>query len=70
MKHELLRQAVSEIRGLRRSNEILSAQVGVIEVFAAALGMRQNGGMMAEDLVWRIEQELAKEIPTNPTSAA
>lgn len=33
----LLTQAVNEIRGLRRQNEIYGAQLEVVEVFRAAL---------------------------------
>lgn len=57
-ERQLLHQAANEITRLRRSNEILSAQVGVIEVFATALGMRQGGGLMGIDLVYEIQQEL------------
>jgi hypothetical protein len=62
MSRELLKQSAQTIKSLRARNQILEAQVGVIEVFAAALGMRQGSGMMQPDIVWEIEQELAKPI--------
>ena len=36
---DLLNRARHEIIGLRRDNEILAAQVGVVNVFAVALGL-------------------------------
>lgn len=49
----MLNQLADEVRGLRRHNEVLSAQVDVVEVFRAALlGPPRNGGM-AEDIAWR-----------------
>lgn len=47
---ELLLEARTEILSLRQHNEILSAQMGVVEVFAAALGLKRNGGGMAPDV--------------------
>ncbi len=43
-----------EVRNLRRSNEILAAQVGVIEVFRAALIGKPSGLLSSgEDIAWR-----------------
>ena len=51
----LLRQAVHELRDLRRRNEILAAQMFVVEAFhAALLGPPRSGGM-SPDLAWQIE---------------
>lgn len=60
---ELLIGAMHEIRQLRRINEILSAKVSVVEVFAAACGLRGNGGGMSIDIAWEIEGRI-KEIST------
>ncbi|MBK8772856.1 MAG: hypothetical protein IPM06_20830 [Rhizobiales bacterium] len=54
----LLRTAAAEIRALRRHNELLNAQVGVMEVFAAALGLRKNENGATIDIVWEIERAL------------
>jgi len=59
--NELAKQACFEIRDLRRRNELLEAQMGIVEVFAAALGMKKGGQTMAPDVVWMIERELEKE---------
>jgi hypothetical protein len=59
----LLRQAASEIRRLRQENQILSAQMFVVEAFhAAALG-RPRGQGMSPDLCWEIDQFIAREEP-------
>lgn len=54
----VLENAKQEIVYLRRQNEILNAQVGVIEVFAAALGLRNNQKGMAIDVVWELQQAI------------
>lgn len=54
----LLRQAQHEIRRLRESNQILSAQVFVVEAFHAALLGRPTGMGMSPDLCWEIERHL------------
>lgn len=53
----LLQSAAHEITQLRRRNEILSAQMSVIEVFAAALGLRRSEGASV-DIVWEIQHHL------------
>jgi hypothetical protein len=55
---ELLERAGIEIESLRRRVELLDAQMGVVQVFAAALGLRQSGGAMSPDIVWEIQQKL------------
>ena len=62
MEH-LLIDAKQEIVALRRRNEILEAQLGVVEVFAAALGLKRNEQGMGEDVAWKLQRkidELAK----------
>lgn len=57
----LLQQSVAEIRSLRRANEIMGAQLSVVEVFRAALlGPPQPQGMV-QDLCHQIQQELDKD---------
>jgi hypothetical protein len=51
---QLLLQARNEILDLRRRNEILAAQMGVVEVFAAALGLKRNEVGMAPDVAWSL----------------
>ena len=55
---ELLIEARQEILNLRRRNEILSAQMGVVEVFAAALGLKRNEGGMAPDVAWALQKKI------------
>jgi hypothetical protein len=57
MKH-LLMDAKEEILSLRRRNEILEAQVGVVVVFAAALGLKRNEQGMAEDVAWKLQKKI------------
>lgn len=56
---EMLLEARNEILNLRRRNELLTAQVGVVEVFAvevfaAVLGLRRNEGGAAPDVAWKL----------------
>jgi len=56
----LLRQAMNEIRELRRRNNILSAQMFVVEAFHAALLGPPRGEGISPDLAWEIERHLEK----------
>ena len=56
----MLRQAMHEIRELRRRNEILSAQVMVVEAFHAALLGPPRGMGASPDLCWEIERHLTE----------
>ena len=56
----MLRQAVHEIRNLRRANEVLSAQVAVVETFRAAILGAPRGGGMSPDIAWEIERYLER----------
>lgn len=66
----LLNQAKEEIVQLRRRNEILEAQVGVVEIFAAALGFKRNEGSMHADIVWELQRRIdeieAEDLKTDP----
>lgn len=53
---EVLERAVSEIQELRRINELQAAQIGIVDVFAAALGLRKHGGAMAPDVCRDLEE--------------
>lgn len=70
--HHLLKSASAEIRALRRHNELLAAQVGVIEVFrAATMGTPKSQGY-AEDVAWRLDiaaDELMKAAADVETTA-
>lgn len=57
---QVLKSAISEIRSLRRDNEVLAAKAYVVDVFAAAL-MSRNGstGCAREDPLWQIELRVA-----------
>ncbi len=55
---ELLMQAREEIVTLRRRNEILEAQVGVVEIFAAALGFKRNERGKAVDIAWLLQRRI------------
>lgn len=51
-----MRSGVEEITRLRRANEVLAAQVRVIEVFERALFGAPRSQGMSEDPAWRLEQ--------------
>lgn len=55
---QVLQEAAFEIRELRRLNEVLSAKVSVMEIFAAALGLRHGEQVMKPDVVWKIDKAL------------
>lgn len=56
----LLNEAISEIYRLRRENEILTAKVEVIELFACALQahpVRREQGMTV-DVTWKLQKKV------------
>ena len=55
----ILRQGEDEILRLRRENELLAAQVRVVEIFGWALAPKGGGYAASEDVAWLIER-LAK----------
>lgn len=59
MKH-LLTNALHEIESLRRRVEILQAQADVVAVFSVALLGRPQPMGMAEDVAWKLRQEITK----------
>lgn len=66
MKH-LLMEAKHEILELRNRNAILEAQVGVVTVFAAALGLKRNDGGMAPDVAWALQKAIDNLSEGQPT---
>ncbi len=57
IKH-LLESARTEIQELRRRNEILSAQIAIVDVFSAALGLRREPQGQSVDVVWMLQREI------------
>ncbi len=55
---KLLIEAQQEIIALRRQNESQSAQLAIVDIFAAALGLRKTEGGMYPDITHKIEQYL------------
>jgi len=55
---QLLAEARHEILDLRRRNEILSAQMAIVEVFAAVVGLKQQGQAMAVDVAWSLQKKI------------
>lgn len=58
----LLNEAREEIERLRRHNEILSAKVEMIDLFAVVLHTRPEypSRGMAEDVAWKIRKRVAQ----------
>jgi len=55
---EILNNARNEIIELRRKNELLSSQMYVVEVFAAALGFKRNEYGMVPDIAWILQNKI------------
>ncbi len=53
-----MRVAAFEIRQLRKSNEILSAQMHVVNIFASALGFKSQSMGAGEDVAWRLDKHI------------
>lgn len=53
-----MQSAVYEIRQLRKQNEILSAQIHVVNIFASALGFKPQSQGMSEDIAWKLEKHI------------
>lgn len=58
--YELLLRSKDEIVDLRRRNEVLQAQVDVMNIFDRAIRAQFSQGSISygEDLAWRIENRL------------
>lgn len=56
----LLTNAREEILQLRRQNEILSAKVEMVDLFACVLHTKpaEHSQGMAEDVAWRLQQAI------------
>jgi hypothetical protein len=52
--------ARQEIIQLRRANEILQAQMAVVDVFAAALGLEKGQMGMSPDVAWELQREIER----------
>ncbi len=64
----VLRSARDEIRTLRRHNEIMAAQLHVIDVLdRATRGVSGRSEGMSIDIAWQIDQLLAERRPPTPT---
>ena len=57
---ELLLQASAEIKLLRRQNEILSAKVEMIDLFACLLFTQpaRRSESMGEDIAWKLDKAI------------
>lgn len=66
----LLQRAAHEIRDLRRRNEILSAQMLVVEAFHAALIDPPRNVSMTEDIAWAIDRHLEEREKERQTTDA
>ena len=56
----MLQRAATEIRELRRRNEVMGAQMMVVEAFHAALLGAPRGGGMSPDVVWEIDRYIQR----------
>lgn len=55
---EVLVAAKREIIELRRRNELLMAQMAVVEIFAAALGLKRGERAMVPDIAVALENKI------------
>jgi hypothetical protein len=56
----VLLKAKHEIVQLRKRNEILEAQMMVVDIFAAALGFKREQRGAEIDVVWELEGKIAE----------
>jgi hypothetical protein len=63
----LLVSAKNEILELRRRNEVLTVQMDVVEIFAAALGLKRNSGGMSPDVAWELQRKIDELNAKEPT---
>jgi len=63
---DLLQRAKNEIVQLRRTNEVLSAQVEVVHIFAAALGLQGVNRGESPDVAWELQKEIDTLESTQP----
>ena len=66
---QLLNSARCEILELRRTNEVLAAQMAVVEIFAAALGLKRNQGGMSPDIAWELQKKI-DELDAQPNQGS
>jgi hypothetical protein len=66
---DLLNRARHEIISLRRDNEILAAQVGIVNVFAVALGLKPANQGASIDVAWELEREIDQLISKEKKNA-
>ena len=57
---ELLSETVQEIEELRRHNQLMQAQLAIVDVFAAALGLKPSNPPMKPDVVYRLRQQIER----------
>jgi hypothetical protein len=55
---QLLDKCRIEIGQLRQTNQTLSAQMYIVDVFAKALGFNINSSSMCVDICWEIERHI------------
>ena len=66
---QLLIEAKNEIEELRRHNDRMMSQLAIVDVFAAALGLKPDNRPMKPDIAWKLQQEIdrlaetSKEVP-------
>ena len=66
---QLLNSARCEILELRRTNEVLAAQMAVVEIFAAALGLKRNLSGKAPDIAWELQKKI-DELDAQPNQGS
>jgi hypothetical protein len=64
-RNQLLAEAIDEIRDLRRRNELLSAKVEMIDLFAMVLhttpAHRSQGASV--DIAWKLQKAIDEDQP-------
>ena len=60
----LLSNARHEILDLRRRTELMEAQLAIVDVFAAALGLKRRERGMTPDIVQALEKRIEELVET------
>ena len=57
---QMFRRVIDELETCRKQNAIMTAQLAIVDVFAAVVGLKEKPQGFSEDIVWKLKQTLRK----------